>query len=339
MRDAVYKEALEVVREAQEVLADAGDLRTRLPALELLLLRLEASVLECSGEAVAALARVARATRLGDAAGVSPGVGDVLQQVRLLHRVLSPEYRELTKGPMQQAVQREAARLAAGLVAAGPWRHVQQLPRVFVPGLAARPWHSVESHFPALAPVQATLEAAMEGLQADLHTLQARGSMEGESECINDPGGGLWHVYTVTAPWHDVDAEGCSRATPNACALLRAVHGLGVPGLRVLRGGFSSLQPRAHLHPHCGSTNTQLKFHLGLVVPSKGGKPCARMRVANETRAWQQGKVLFFDDSWEHEVWNDCDSDRVVFQLVIEHPDMAVVGPQPGVDAALASAH
>jgi hypothetical protein len=140
MRDAVYKEALEVVREAQEVLADAGDLRTRLPALELLLLRLEASVLECSGDAVAALARLARATRLGDAAGVSPGVGDVLQQVRLLHRVLSPEYRELTKGPMQQAVQREAARLAAGLVAAGPWRHVQQLPRVFVPGLAARPY-------------------------------------------------------------------------------------------------------------------------------------------------------------------------------------------------------
>ena len=51
------------------------------------------------------------------------------------------------------------------------------------------------------------------------------------------------------------------------------------------------------------------------------------MRVANEVRAWQQGKVLFFDDSFEHEVRNRCDESfgpRAVFQLVIAHPDLPV---------------
>ena len=40
------------------------------------------------------------------------------------------------------------------------------------------------------------------------------------------------------------------------------------------------------------------------------------MRVATESRSWADGKVLVFDDSFEHEVHNDCDSERVVFQLV-----------------------
>ena len=32
--------------------------------------------------------------------------------------------------------------------------------------------------------------------------------------------------------------------------------------------------------------------------------------------------MLVFDDSFEHEVHNDCDEERVVFQLVIRHPDI-----------------
>jgi hypothetical protein len=46
------------------------------------------------------------------------------------------------------------------------------------------------------------------------------------------------------------------------------------------------------------------------------------MRVANETKAWRIGDVLFFDDSWEHEVWNRCPAERVVLQLVFAHPDL-----------------
>jgi hypothetical protein len=47
-------------------------------------------------------------------------------------------------------------------------------------------------------------------------------------------------------------------------------------------------------------TNAQLKLHLGLVVPEHGR--CSCLRVGNKTRPWQEGRVLFFDDSFEHEV-------------------------------------
>jgi beta-hydroxylase len=77
----------------------------------------------------------------------------------------------------------------------------------------------------------------------------------------------------------------------------------------------------------------QLKFHLGLIVPqAPDGKPCATMRVGNETRAWRAGKVLFFDDSWEHEVWNRCQAERAIFQLVFVHPDLQQRLPQLSAD-------
>lgn len=59
-----------------------------------------------------------------------------------------------------------------------------------------------------------------------------------------------------------------------------------------------------------------------LSVPASPEKHCATLRVANVTRAWENGKVLFFDDSFEHEVFNHCDDERVVFQLVFAHPDL-----------------
>ena len=102
----------------------------------------------------------------------------------------------------------------------------------------------------------------------------------------------------------------------------------------VVRAGFSALGANTWLKPHFGTTNGQLKFHLGLIVPRggtggtggtgerTGGKACATFRVGRKTRSWQEGKTIFFDDSFNHEAWNRCDTERVVFQLVVVHPDV-----------------
>ena len=37
--------------------------------------------------------------------------------------------------------------------------------------------------------------------------------------------------------------------------------------------------------------------------------------------------VLFFDDSFEHRVWNECDAERVVFQVVFVHPEVRLPPP------------
>ena len=52
-----------------------------------------------------------------------------------------------------------------------------------------------------------------------------------------------------------------------------------------------------------------MRVHLPLLVPSGGD--CG-LRVAGESRRWERGKCLIFDDAFEHEAWNDTDADRVV---------------------------
>ena len=99
-----------------------------------------------------------------------------------------------------------------------------------------------------------------------------------------------------------------------------------------MRAAYSVVEADTWIRPHFGMTNSQLKLHLGLIVPtsddgSGSGSECARMRGGNSTRGWGVGQVIFFDDSFEHEVRNECSSKRVVFQVVIRHPD---VPPRPG---------
>ena len=83
-----------------------------------------------------------------------------------------------------------------------------------------------------------------------------------------------------------------------------------------MRGSIHSAG--THVTPHCGTTNTRLPCHLGLVVPER-----CRIRVGSEICEWQEGKCLVFDDSFEHEVWHDGDRDRVVLILDVWHTDLS----------------
>ena len=62
--------------------------------------------------------------------------------------------------------------------------------------------------------------------------------------------------------------------------------------------------------PHTGCSNKVLRCHLGLNIPDN----CA-IRVGNQTKSWQQGKCLIFDDTLEHEAWNLSTSDRIVLLI------------------------
>ncbi|NNM76291.1 aspartyl/asparaginyl beta-hydroxylase domain-containing protein [Sphingomonas sp. ID1715] len=80
---------------------------------------------------------------------------------------------------------------------------------------------------------------------------------------------------------------------------------------------FSLLKPGTHIFPHNGMLNTRLICHLPLIVPDG-----CRFRVGNEVRAWEEGKLLIFDDSIEHEAWNDGVSRRVVLLFEIWRPEI-----------------
>jgi beta-hydroxylase len=57
--------------------------------------------------------------------------------------------------------------------------------------------------------------------------------------------------------------------------------------------------------------------HLGLQVPESGS---VRMNVGPETVGWAEGETLVFDDTYEHEVWNDTDGTRIVLLVQFERP-------------------
>jgi hypothetical protein len=80
---------------------------------------------------------------------------------------------------------------------------------------------------------------------------------------------------------------------------------------------FSRLTPGTHIQPHHGLLNTRLICHLPLIVP----EDCA-IRVGAETRAWREGELMIFDDSFEHEAWNRGTSDRTVLLFEVWRPDI-----------------
>lgn len=80
---------------------------------------------------------------------------------------------------------------------------------------------------------------------------------------------------------------------------------------------FSILAPGTHIPAHRGVTKGLLTCHLGLSVPRDGD---ARMRVNNRVVRWAEGETLLFDDTYDHEVWNDTSGTRVVLLVQVRRP-------------------
>ena len=108
--------------------------------------------------------------------------------------------------------------------------------------------------------------------------------------------------------------EGNAKNCPKTMALLSRL-----PQPVITGGGpnamFSLLAPQTHIPPHTGINNARLVCHLPLIVPDG-----CWFRVGSQTREWQPGKLLIFDDTIEHEAMNPSDQLRVVLIFDIWHP-------------------
>ena len=113
---------------------------------------------------------------------------------------------------------------------------------------------------------------------------------------------------------HGVRNEAHCARCPKTAALLDTIPMMDCPGYAptVL---FSILSPKTHIPPHSSVTNARLVTHLPLIAPQG-----CRFRVGNETRAWQNGQAWVFDDTFEHEAWNDSDHLRVIMMIDIWNP-------------------
>jgi aspartyl/asparaginyl beta-hydroxylase (cupin superfamily) len=196
--------------------------------------------------------------------------------------------------------------LAAGKLPKCP--NPGRAPALFYPGLGSQPIYDTDE-FPWAESVLAHADAFL----ADLAALE---KVREERRLFHT----VWPEVTVTGEWaalwlrlygelYEANASLCRRT-------LDAIDG-GVPG----QGGwlgFSALAPGTHLAPHCGVTNAKLRCHVPLDLTPGG----SRIRVGSTVYSWTMGQMLVFDDSFEHEVWNDSSARRVILIFDTFHPDL-----------------
>jgi len=113
-----------------------------------------------------------------------------------------------------------------------------------------------------------------------------------------------------------VDAGAAARC-PRTLEALNALPLARAPG-RTPSALFSLLRPGTRIQPHTGQINARLICHLPLIVPAGCG-----LRVGNEVRSWVEGEALIFDDTIEHEAWNDSNQIRVVLLFDIWRPELS----------------
>lgn len=104
--------------------------------------------------------------------------------------------------------------------------------------------------------------------------------------------------------------KNCAHAPATADMLSR------VPNLQT--AWFSILAPGYHIPAHTGVTKGILRAHLGLIIPREREK--CRIRVGDQIHVWREGGLVVFDDTYEHEVWNDTDDERVVLLFDFDRP-------------------
>jgi aspartate beta-hydroxylase len=107
--------------------------------------------------------------------------------------------------------------------------------------------------------------------------------------------------------------ENCARC-PKTAEALAAIPRSEIPNFAPT-AFFSTLDPHTRIPAHSGDTNARLIVHLPLIVPGK-----CYFRVGNDTREFKQGKAWVFDDTIEHEAWNDSDRLRVILIFDVWNP-------------------
>lgn len=197
---------------------------------------------------------------------------------------------------------------------------VQQPDLIHFPRLPAETFYD-RSHFPWFG----ELEAATDTIRAEMLAAVAQNEQDFVPYIAFDPDKPVnqwaelnhslrWSSFFLWKDGHKVEDHCvcCPETTRLLSRLPMAVQqGYGPTAM------FSVLEPHTRIPPHTGSANTRLVCHLPLVLPGQCG-----FRVGNDVREWKLGEAWVFDDTIEHEAWNDSDQVRVILIIDVWNPYM-----------------
>ena len=175
----------------------------------------------------------------------------------------------------------------------------------------------------ALFPWAAALEAHTDAIREEFRNLANSGDAPLRPYVAMDAGtpDSKWTPLDHSLDWGAMFLEEYGRRDaalaarcPATLSALDTIDRFDPPG----RGPtifFSLLKPKTRIPQHTGVSNMRAIVHLPLIVPTRCG-----FRVGGETRAWEEGRAFMFDDTIEHEAWNDSDELRAVLIFDVWNP-------------------
>jgi hypothetical protein len=196
---------------------------------------------------------------------------------------------------------------SAGLAPAITPKCPEQRPDLMIPGLTEQPWYE-PSDFSFCCEVEGAALIVRAEAENIVRSSQALQPVQRDHYVPT----GRWDAIfiRVGSTWVEENRRLC----PQAFRLTESIPRLSqLSMISVLSGG-------GHIAPHWGRWNCRLTLHVGLSIPENCG-----LRVGGETRTWEPGKLLIFDDTFEHEAWNRSDKPRCVLLFDVWHPDLSRV--------------
>lgn len=206
-----------------------------------------------------------------------------------------------------------ARALFTDAVRRGIWPDPMQRPvSYFIPGLPPKPWYDARKF-----PFTEVLEGGYDDIRRELQAAE-ESLFYVEAENRNS--------YNVDGNWKTLVVKQDRNSYTDLAKrhFPKTIEWLDKCQEDFLLVKFSALDPGTVIHPHTGPSNERLRSHFTLV---HGGG--ARLRVGNEWRTWEEGKVMVFDSSWEHEVVHEGSRRRIVLILDIWHPEY-ITAPSHG---------
>lgn len=314
---ALLKDHVSAQREADVTLAtDPSNLRALL---------IKADLFHLDGDGAAAASFYQAAVKANPSGSNPPGD---MQDELARAQAMAQHYQDDLQGALQRTLARVREQAAesstrfadsVGILLGEKQVYLQQPKHYYFPGLPHVQFYGRE-RFPWLP----ALEAATADIRQELlGVLQSEGAFtpyvqRDPSRPALSSGGMLnnpdWSAYYLWKNGSEVSDH--AQRCPRTMAALRGLPLTQVPG-RSPSVLFSLMRPGAHIPAHHGFVNTRLICHLPLIVPAG-----CRFRVGHETRPWVEGQAWVFDDTIEHEAWNDSDQTRVVLLFEVWQPEL-----------------
>ena len=262
--------------------------------------------------------------RLPAGAEVPPPMRPVIEHARQRWQAYSEKVEQHLREAIPEDIAPEAQRRALRFASnrSRRTRHFAQEPTEFhYPGVPEFEFHE-RSEFPGLE----LLEAATNDIRGEFEALMQAEAAEMVPYIQYPEHVPLeqWKELNNSREWTAIHLlQNGERVEANARHCPKTMEAIARMDQPHIRGGspnamFSLLAPRTRIPPHTGVANTRLVCHLPLIVP-----PDCGFRVGATTREWRVGEAFVFDDTIEHEAWNDSAELRVVLIIDLWQPSLA----------------